>query len=242
MQTLPPIDCALCPRLVAFRQQNAQKFPDYFNGAAPSFGPLDARFLVVGLAPGLKGANASGRPFTGDYAGEILYPVLIKAGFAAEQSIGSHLSAEQRRWLQHYQANSPLHRYQPDALEMIDCRITNAVRCVPPENKPVGEETSRCNAFLTAEMAAMPRLKLILSLGQLAHNAVLKALKQKQSAYKFRHGAHHDIPLHAGSHGHPTLTLVNSFHTSRYNINTRRLTEDMFEEVLGTVRTALSAQ
>lgn len=198
----PPPDCPHCPRLVAFREDNQRQYPDFFNGAVPAFGSLDARILIVGLAPGLKGANATGRPFTGDYAGDVLYESLLKAGLARG----------------HYDKRAD------DGLELLGVRITNAVRCVPPENKPVGEEIKRCNSFLSQEINAMPRLRVILSLGNISHNAVLKALGYAQSQHKFSHGALHSV-------GQSRL-LLNSYHCSRYNMNTKRLTQEMFDAVV----------
>lgn len=197
----PDHDCPLCPRLVEFRAQNRQKFPGNHNGPVPSFGPLEAELLIVGLAPGLKGANFSGRPFTGDYAGIMLYNTLLKFCYAKGV----------------YDARPD------DGLELINCRITNAVRCVPPQNKPLPEEEATCRPFLVKEIAAMPNLKTILSLGLISHNAVLKTLGYKISAYKFAHGAMHDV-----GHG---ITLLDSYHCSRYNTQTNRLTAEMFEAV-----------
>lgn len=200
-------DCQLCPRLVSFRNKNSGLYPEFFNGAVPSFGELDAKLLIVGLAPGLKGANATGRPFTGDYAGDVLYESLLKTGYAK----GNY------------------NKRPDDGLELIDCRITNAVRCVPPKNKPTTEEASNCNPFLVNEIAAMPNLKVLLSLGGISHKAVLKTLGYKQSAYDFAHGAEHILPNHQ-------FVLMNVYHCSRYNINTNRLTQTMFDEVLETTR------
>lgn len=205
MLTLPPKDCPLCPRLVAFREANKIKFPHFYNGAVPPFGPLDAQLLVVGLAPGLKGANATGRPFTGDFAGIILYGALVKHGFGRGT----------------YQARPD------DGFELVNARITNAVRCVPPENKPIPAEAKTCNPFLVSEIAAMKNLKVILSLGLTSHQAVLKTLKQKQSAFKFGHGAQHRIN---------GITLLDSYHTSRYNVQTGRLTEAMFDAIMAQIR------
>lgn len=206
----PGRDCPLCPRLVAFLQEHRATHPDWHNAPVPSFGPIEAPLLIVGLAPGLKGANRTGRPFTGDYAGDLLYPTLVKHGFAQGQ-----------------------YRREPDdGLSLVDCRITNAVRCVPPQNKPVGAEANACRPFLVDEIAAMPNLKVILSLGGLSHNAVLRTFGLKQSTAKFTHGAlHHlsdDLPL-----------LANSYHCSRYNTNTRRLTEEMFDQVIARIRDTL---
>jgi uracil-DNA glycosylase family 4 len=202
----PPPDCSLCPRLVAFRADNKAKFPHFYNGAVPPFGALDAQMLVVGLAPGLKGANATGRPFTGDYAGEVLYSSLQKMGMARGE----------------YQ------RRADDGFELMNVRISNAVRCVPPENKPTPEEARTCNPFLVQEIAAMPNLKLILSLGSTSHQAVLRTLKLKQSAFKFGHGALHDI---GGGR-----MLMDSYHTSRYNISTGCLTQEMFDKIIENAR------
>ncbi len=202
--TTPEHDCTLCPRLRDFILSNREKFPDKFNGPVPSFGPLDAKLLIVGLAPGLKGANFSGRPFTGDYAGDLLYPTLIKFGLARGE----------------FKARAD------DGLELVNCRITNAVRCVPPENKPTGPEINTCRPFLIDEINAMPNLKVILSLGLISHNSVLKTLGAKISAHKFAHGATHDM----GS-----VTLIDSYHCSRYNTNTGRLTTEMFEDVFEAI-------
>lgn len=211
----PASECERCPRLVAFRQDNQRQYPSFFNGAVPSFGAFSAELLVVGLAPGLKGANQTGRPFTGDYAGLVLYSGLLKTGFA--QGI--------------------FDEHPDDGLELLNCRVTNAVRCVPPENKPIGEEIATCRSFLTEEISAMPNLKVILSLGGISHKSVLAALRQKQSAFPFVHGAAYDI-------SHPTagknLTLANSYHCSRYNINTGRLTQEMFDNVLVQIQNQLS--
>jgi uracil-DNA glycosylase family 4 len=175
--------------------------PDWHNAPVPAFGPLSARLLIVGLAPGLKGANLTGRPFTGDYAGDLLYATLKEKGLAR----GNYGATAQ------------------DGLELVDCRITNAVRCVPPENKPVGQEVAACRDFLVREIAAMANLEVVLVLGGLAHGAVLAALGERKSAYKFGHGALHRIP------GGPVL--ADSYHCSRYNTNTGRLTAEMFADV-----------
>ena len=209
-ELLPDIDCNLCPRLKDFINDNRQKFPDEYNAPVPSFGPQGAEFLVVGLAPGLKGANFSGRPFTGDYAGDLLYATLLKFGFARGE----------------YQAR------KDDGLELVNARITNAVKCVPPQNKVTGDEISTCLQFLKTEMATMPKLKIILSLGLVSHKAVLKATGHKQSAFKFAHNATHDLG--------DGLTLIDSYHCSRYNTNTKRLTTEMFEDVFETISTHLA--
>jgi len=209
----PDRDCALCPRLVSFRQQNRSASPRFYNAPVPSFGGLDARLLVVGLAPGLKGANQTGRPFTGDYAGDLLYATLTKFGFAE----GTYAARPD------------------DGLCLRDCRVTNAVRCVPPQNKPVGAEIAACRPFLQHEIAAMARLRIIVALGGLAHNAVLAALGERQNGFRFAHGAQHQIG------GARRLTLADSYHCSRYNTNTGRLTPAMFEDVFGAVRDLLAA-
>jgi uracil-DNA glycosylase family 4 len=201
----PPPDCLLCPRLAAFRHDNARRFPGWHNAPVPAFGPTGARLLVVGLAPGLKGANRTGRPFTGDYAGDLLYATLIEFGYARGR----------------------YGRAADDGLELVDCRITNGVRCVPPENKPAGSEIKACRPFLAGEIAAMPNLRVILSLGLVSHNTVLAALGERVSAWKFAHGALHALP------GGPIL--ADSYHCSRYNTNTGRLTEAMFRAVFAGI-------
>ena len=198
----PDGNCALCPRLVQFRLQNKQKFPTYHNGPVEPFGSLDAQILVVGMAPGLNGANQTNRPFTNDYAGDVLYPALKKFGFAKGD----------------YQ------KKKDDGFELVNVRVTTAVRCVPPQNKVCGDEAKTCGKFLSAEIKAMPKLKIILSLGVVSHNAVLRVLGIKQSEYKFTHGAVHTL-----NNG---LILVDSYHTSRYNINTGVLTYAMFDEIV----------
>ena len=210
----PGSECPLCPRLVAFREHNRITHPSFFNAPVPAFGGIQAEFLIVGLAPGLQGANATGRPFTGDYAGDLLYPSLLRHGFAS----GSYKSPR----------GEEISGIFTDNLTLVNCRITNAVRCVPPENKPETGEIKQCNAFLVKEMAAMPRLKVILSLGLVSHNAVLMASGHKASFAKFTHGGMHRL-----KNG---LLLVNSYHCSRYNINTGRLTVAMFNEVIEQVR------
>ncbi len=206
----PAPDCALCPRLVEYRARNREAFADWHNAPVQSFGPLDARLLVVGLAPGVKGANRTGRPFTGDYAGDLLYETLIEFGFACG-----------------------VYRADPaDGLVLRDCMITNAVRCVPPQNKPTPAEITQCRPFLSATVAAMPRLAAILVLGRIAHDSTLRALGRKLNGYAFAHGARHDVG--------PGLTLFDSFHCSRYNTNTRRLTPEMFKAVFADVTALLS--
>jgi uracil-DNA glycosylase family 4 len=198
----PSPDCVLCPRLAAFRQANRAALPDFHNAPVPAFGGLDARLLVVGLAPGLRGANRTGRPFTGDYAGDLLYATLMKFGLA-EGRYG---------------------REPSDGLRLKGVRITNAVRCVPPENKPETAEIRQCNSFLQAELAALPGLRAVLSLGAISHGAVLQALGLRKSAYVFAHGAQHRLPS--------GLLLADSYHCSRYNTNTGRLTPAMFEQAV----------
>jgi uracil-DNA glycosylase len=206
----PGHDCRLCPRLAVFRDENRKANPEWFNGPVPGFGSLDARLLIVGLAPGLKGANLTGRPFTGDYAGDLLYATLLEFGFA-----------------------EGIYKKQlDDGLRLIDCRITNGVRCVPPQNKPIGQEINTCRTFLTSEFEAMPNLEAVLSLGLVSHNTVLAALGEKRSAWKFTHGALHELPS--------GLTLADSYHCSRYNTNTGRLTEPMFHDVFRGLRGFLS--
>jgi uracil-DNA glycosylase len=206
--TPPPSNCPLCPRLVAFRAANAAQFPQFFNGAVPPFGGLDAQILVVGLAPGLKGANASGRPFTGDFAGQVLYSALAKHGFASGT----------------YDPSKFHGGGGGDGFTLKNVRITNAVRCVPPENKPTPAEEKTCNPFLIKEIATMPNLKLVLSLGLTSHNAVLKTFRLKAKDYKFAHAAIHRLPN--------GLTLLDSYHTSRYNVSTGRLTQAMFDAIV----------
>jgi len=198
----PPPDCPLCPRLVAFRAENQEAHPEWFNGAVPSFGSDSARLLIVGLAPGLKGANRTGRPFLGDHAGELLYRTLLKFGLAR----GQHDVAS------------------PEALELVDCMITNTVRCVPPANKPIGSEIANCRQFLIGRIDALPRLQSLLAIGRVAHEGILDALKVKRGAFPFAHGARHGLPS--------GLVLFDSYHCSRQNTNTGRLTTAMFEAVV----------
>ncbi len=206
----PPRDCGLCPRLAQFRQRNRERFAAFHNAPVPAFGPFDARILIVGLAPGLKGANRTGRPFTGDYAGDLLYPTLVKFGLAE----GRYGQAPD------------------DGLELRDCRITNAARCVPPENKPTTTEVKECRDFLRREIAAMPRLEAIVALGGVSHGSVLTACGEIKARYKFAHGAQHDLPN--------GLLLADSYHCSRYNTNTGRLTTEMFESVFAALLTRLA--
>lgn len=207
----PAPECDLCPRLVDFRISNQQAYPDFFNGPVPSFGPIEARVLIVGLAPGLKGANRTARPFTGDYAGDLLYPTLVAFDLAS----GSY------------------GREANDGLKMLDCRITNAVRCVPPQNKTIAAEERNCRPFLVDEMAKMTNLKAIVALGSVAHNAVIQTLGLKKSQWKFAHNARHDLP-------DSNAVLIDSYHCSRYNTNTGRLNEEMFHDVFRSVRSVIS--
>jgi len=208
---MPGRDCPRCPRLVAFRETWREKERTWFNAPVASFGPTDARLLIVGLAPGLRGANRTGRPFTGDYAGDLLYATLSAFGFARGQ----------------YQARPD------DGLELVDCRITNAVRCVPPENKPTPLEIKTCRDFLTLTIEEMPRLTTVLALGRIAHETFLSAQAARRSAYPFGHGRSHEIG---------TLKLFDSYHCSRYNTNTGVLTPLMFREVFALIRKHLDAK
>ena len=205
----PSPDCPLCPRLAAFRQANRRREPNWFNAPVPSLGTVDAPLLIVGLAPGLRGANRTGRPFTGDFAGDLLYETLIEFGFARGE----------------YRA------LPDDGLVMTDARISNAVRCVPPENKPTPREIQTCNRFLSATMAEMPRLSAIVALGRIAHDAALIALEGKRAQFRFAHGAAHRIGK--------SLLLFDSYHCSRYNTNTGRLTPAMFRAVFRKARAHL---
>lgn len=211
----PARDCPLCPRLAAFRTANATAFPAWHNAPVPSFGTADSRLLVVGLGPGLRGANRSGRPFTGDFAGDLLYATLSAHGFA-------------RGTFRAPREDAP---WTGDDLALVDARVTNAVRCVPPGNKPTPAEIRSCNGFLRAEIAGMKRLAAIVALGRVAHDAVLDALMQKRARFAFGHAAVHEI---GGG-----VTLHDSFHCSRYNTNTGRLTPAMFTAVFAAVRARL---
>jgi uracil-DNA glycosylase family 4 len=210
----PGRDCPLCPRLQAFREENRRAFPEFHNAPVPSFaGREPPRLLVVGLAPGLKGANRTGRPFTGDYAGDLLYATLLKFGFA----VGDYAQRAD------------------DGLQLSRARITNAVRCVPPENKPTTEEIATCNRFLAAELArltATPELRAIVALGSIAHAGVLRGLGLKPARFAFGHAAEHALEAAIGR----PLTLIDSYHCSRYNTNTGRLTEPMFHAVFARAK------
>jgi uracil-DNA glycosylase len=211
LQELPQRDCQLCPRLAAFRAVQRQAHPDWFNAPVPSFGDASPELLIVGLAPGLRGANRTGRPFTGDYAGDLLYRSLLKFGLAGGA----------------YGANAA------DGLELRGVRITNAVRCVPPENKPVGAEIAACRPFLTGTLDALPRLRAVVALGRIAHESTLRALARRQDDHRFAHNARHDMGR---------IALFDSYHCSRYNTSTRRLTPEMFRDVFASVRTFLDGQ
>jgi uracil-DNA glycosylase len=207
----PDRDCPLCPRLVALRQQLRAQHPDWHNAPVPSFGAAEGRVLVVGLAPGLKGANRTGRPFTGDYAGDLLFATLRKYGLASGD----------------YRAPREHAVWTGDTLALVDARLSNAVRCLPPDNKPLPPEIKTCRRFLEAEIAAMPNLRAIVALGRVAHDAVLATVKQKASAFAFAHGSVHALP--------DGKLLADSYHCSRYNTNTGRLTTAMFEAVFAAV-------
>jgi uracil-DNA glycosylase len=196
--------------LVAYRTENERQQPDWFNGAVPSFGPVTARLLIVGLAPGRNGANRTGRPFTGDYAGDLLYDTLLRFKFAS----GSYAARPD------------------DGLELHDCMITNAVRCVPPENKPEPKEIATCRPFFEARLASLSNLRVILALGRIAHDQILTTLALRKASYSFAHGRRHELP------GGPTL--YDSFHCSRYNTNTGRLTPEMFRSVFAAIRQELA--
>ncbi|HUF56493.1 MAG TPA: uracil-DNA glycosylase [Thermohalobaculum sp.] len=206
-----PPDCALCPRLVDYRDEVRGRHPEWYNGAVRSFGDLDARLLIVGLAPGVSGANRTGRPFTGDWAGDLLYPTLARFGFA----------------------NGRFAANPDDGLKLRDAMITNAVRCVPPKNRPTGAEVNTCRAFLAARIAALPRLRHIVTLGRIAHDSTVRALGARPAAHPFGHGAESRIGA---------LGLTASYHCSRYNTNTGRLTPAMFEAVFAAARQALDTE
>jgi uracil-DNA glycosylase family 4 len=198
-------DCKRCPRLSKFLRQVASDYPDYYARPVPAFGDPRARLLIVGLAPGMHGANRTGRPFTGDYAGILLYQTLYEFGFGSR----------------------PVSESATDGLKLKGCRISNAVKCLPPQNKPVTAEIRNCNVFLQAELNALPDTAVILALGKIAHDAVLRAFAQPLAAYRFGHGAEHRIG---------GRTLLDSYHCSRYNTQTKRLTEEMFRAVVARAR------
>ncbi|MEM7542637.1 MAG: uracil-DNA glycosylase [Pseudomonadota bacterium] len=197
-------DCAACPRLADYLNECRTKQPDYHAAPVAPFGVRSPGLLIVGLAPGYHGANATGRPFTGDYAGELLYQTLHAFGFST----------------------APISVSQRDGLQLTDCRITNAVKCVPPQNKPTNDEIKRCNRFLKSEIIALREDTMILALGKIAHDSVLRALDLRLSRYKFAHGAFHDLD---------GRKLIDSYHCSRYNTQTGRLTREMFESVFATI-------
>jgi uracil-DNA glycosylase family 4 len=203
------IDCRQCPRLATFLDQVAEKNPGYYCRPVPPFGDRNARLLIVGLAPGMHGANRTGRPFTGDHAGLLLYKTLHKYGFASH---AESLAAD-------------------DELTLLDCRITNAVKCLPPDNKPVGAEVNTCNEFLANELTTLPPAAVVLALGGIAHRAVVKAIGGRQADFKFGHAAEHALDSR--------FLLLDSYHCSRYNTNTGRLTAGMFRAVFARARELL---
>jgi uracil-DNA glycosylase len=205
----PGRDCPLCPRLVAFRHEWRAKEPSWHNAPVPTFGDPNGRLAIVGLAPGLRGANRTGRPFTGDYAGELLYSTMLEFGFADGT----------------YEARAD------DGLRLVDAAIINAVRCVPPENKPTPAETATCRQFLVAALAGLPRLSAILVLGRIAHDSTVAALGLKRAGAPFSHGAMHRVA--------DQVALYDSYHCSRYNTNTGVLTAEMFRSVFSAIRTGL---
>ncbi len=210
----PDRDCGLCPRLVAFRNAQRAAQPGWFNAPVPTFGTPTARLLIVGLAPGLRGANRTGRPFTGDYAGDLLYDTMIDFGFARG-----------------------VYRADPgDGLELVDAAITNAVRCVPPENKPTTDEINTCRRFFAATLVDFSRLSAIIALGKIAHDQMLKTLRVPLARHKFAHGAVHTLE------SLPGVRLYDSYHCSRYNTNTGVLTPEMFRAVFAAVRRDLDAR
>lgn len=198
--TEPNKNCSKCRRLYNFRKKNQSNNPDWFNAPVPTFGELSSSLLIVGLAPGLQGANKTGRPFTGDYAGDLLYKTINKFNFSKGKYAGTI----------------------DDSLKLKDCTITNAVRCVPPKNKPISEEINNCNDFLKKTIEIHKNLKVIIALGLIAHKSIISALNLKQKLYKFKHGNKHKID---------NLILIDSYHCSRYNTNTRRLNQEMFEKI-----------
>ena len=201
-------NCRACPRLAGFLDEVNGRYPDYFCKPVPPFGDTSAQFLIVGLAPGMHGANRTGRPFTGDHAGILLYETLHKFGFSTHRE---SVAAD-------------------DSLQLDNCRITNAVKCLPPENKPVGAEINTCNSYLGNELAALPKNSVVLALGGIAHRAIIKATGGRQADYKFAHAAVHELE---------PFRLLDSYHCSRYNTNTRRLTTEMFEGVFAQARELL---
>ena len=207
-----PKNCDLCPRLVEYRQACQEKEPDWFNGAVPSFGPETAKLLVIGLAPGVTGANRTGRPFTGDWAGDLLYATIAKFGFS----------------------NDKYDQRMDDGLKLKRAMITNAVRCVPPQNKPVGAEINACRPFLLSRIERLAKLKVMVCLGKISHDSTVRALGLKIKDHPFGHGTQYDVDLNGRA-----LTLISSYHCSRYNTNTRRLTPKMFEDIFEMAREAV---
>ncbi len=205
-----PKECDLCPRLRSFILDQREKEPDWFNGAVPSFGDQNAKLLVIGLAPGLTGANRTGRPFTGDWAGDLLYATLGKFDFC----------------------EGKYDRRPDDGLQLKDAMITNAVRCVPPQNKPVGAEINQCRPFLKARIETLPSAKVLLCLGKISHDSTVRTLGLRLKDHPFGHGTEYQV----GS-----MTLLSSYHCSRYNTNTRRLTEEMFEQIFARARALIDA-
>lgn len=204
MTTLePPSDCPLCPRLAEFRHHNQRQFPDWFNAPVPAWGDPKAPLLIIGLAPGLRGANRTGRPFTGDYAGDLLYATLLRFGLAEGE----------------YRADPD------DSLVLRNVQIINAVRCVPPENKPIGAEISTCRRFLASSLHANHQARAFIALGRIAHDSLLSTLGERRASFPFGHGREHTLA--------DGKVLFDSFHCSRYNTNTGRLTTEMFEDVIG---------
>ena len=207
-----PKNCNKCPRLFHFIESQKADHADWYNGAVPAFGDITSEILIVGLAPGLRGANATGRPFTGDFAGETLYEALIKHGFAS----GAY------------------ERHQEDGLRLHNVRITNAVKCVPPQNKPTADEVNQCrDLFLIPELRRMTELKVILALGGIAHKALVKTFEKKQTDMPFAHGRCHQIS--------EKLQMLDSYHCSRYNVNTNRLTIEMFDDIVTKLKTLVSS-
>lgn len=203
------LNCRQCPRLANFLDEVKTTHPDYFARPVPSFGESGTPFLIVGLAPGMHGANRTGRPFTGDYAGDLLYGSLHKFGFATRaEPLNENGNANEK-------------------LSLKNCRITNAVRCLPPQNKPEPSEIKQCNGYLMQELSMLPEGAAVMALGTIAHNAVLSALQLRKTNHAFKHGAQHALPNGA--------TLFDSYHCSRYNTNTRRLTTQMFEDVIASI-------
>ncbi len=203
------IDCRACPRLADFLDEVKSQYPDYHARPVAAFGDPAARLLIVGLAPGMHGANATGRPFTGDYAGILLYETMHRYGFSS----------------------APVSLSKDDGLTLNECRITNAVKCLPPQNKPVGSEINSCNSFLQMELQAMPENAVVMALGSIAHNSVIKALSLRQKDFPFGHNRLHQVK--------PGMQLLDSYHCSRYNTQTRRLTPDMFHDVFAHAKRLL---